>query len=100
MESLRRTFGIAEPVRRGMELRICEVGEWRPSVLGGPSGVHADVLRGREAEMDWEDVWRGEWIEYCKGQDGKLIGSIGPGDETRGAVDFHTEMESRLRMNW
>ncbi|KAI9815377.1 MAG: hypothetical protein M1832_005516 [Thelocarpon impressellum] len=81
LQSLRRTFGIAEPVRRGMELRICDAGEWRPAVLsGGSSGVHGDILRGREAEMGWEDVWRG--------------------DETRPTTDFHTEMEGRLRMNW
>ncbi|KAI9839693.1 MAG: hypothetical protein M1838_004315 [Thelocarpon superellum] len=80
MESLRRTFGMAEPIRRGMELRICETGEWRPSALGGTSGVHGDILRGREADMAWEDVWRG--------------------DETRVAPDFHSEMEARLKMSW
>ncbi|KAI9679268.1 MAG: hypothetical protein M1817_005287 [Caeruleum heppii] len=80
MEGLRRMFGMAEPVRRGMELRIAEEGEWRPDVLGGSAGVSADVLRGREAEMGWEDVFRG--------------------DGTRETLDFHTQMERRLRMNW
>src|SRR5689334_8702108 len=41
MEGLRRTFGIAEPIRRGMELKITREGEWRPMVLGGSErGVH------------------------------------------------------------
>ena len=66
LEGLRRTFGIAEPVRRGMELRIADAGEWRPAVLGGASsGVHGDILRGREAEISWEDVFRGESLVCC-----------------------------------
>jgi len=60
MESLRRTFGIAEPVRRGMELKIAGAGEWRPQVLGGASGVHSDILAGRDCEIGWEDVFVGE----------------------------------------
>ncbi|KAI9724071.1 MAG: hypothetical protein M1812_000789 [Candelaria pacifica] len=82
MEGLRRTFGIAEPIRRGMELKICEAGEWRPAVLGGAvgGGVHCDVLRGREAECGWEDVF--------------------VGDALRDQPDFHTEMEARGKMNW
>lgn len=60
MESLRRTFGIAEPVRRGMELKIAGAGEWRPQVLGGPSSVHSDILAGRDCEIGWEDVFVGE----------------------------------------
>ncbi|MCJ1257804.1 hypothetical protein MMC24_005630 [Lignoscripta atroalba] len=80
MEGLRRTFGIAEPVRRGMELKIAREGEWRPSVLGGSAGVSGDVLAGRDTEIGWEDVFAG--------------------DETREGVDFHTEMEARLKMDW
>ena len=79
MESLRRTYGIAEPVRRGMELKIVRDGEWRPLVLGGglPS-VHEDILRGREDTITWEDVFTG--------------------DETRGVVGIHDEMEKKLKM--
>ncbi|MCJ1366160.1 hypothetical protein MMC16_005286 [Acarospora aff. strigata] len=80
METLRRTFGIAEPVRRGMEMKIAKEGEWRPSVLGGSAGVHGEILMGRDTEIAWEDVYRG--------------------DDLRDAADFHTEMEARMRMNW
>ncbi len=47
-----------------MELRICEAGEWRPACLGGGlgEGVHCDVLRGREAECGWEDVFLGMFL--------------------------------------
>lgn len=79
MEGLRRTFGISEPIRRGMELKIAREGEWRPAVLGGSrGGVHEEILEGREAEMGWEDVFLG--------------------DEMRGVVGFHEEVERKVRM--
>lgn len=61
MQLLRREFGIAEPVKRGMEAGIVAAGEWRPLVLGngGSAGVHADVLAGRDTEVSWEDVYTG-----------------------------------------
>lgn len=57
MEMLRRTFGIAEPVRRGMELRIVGAGEWKPCVLGGSANLHSDILAGRDMDISWEDVF-------------------------------------------
>ncbi|XXG95057.1 hypothetical protein Hte_001317 [Hypoxylon texense] len=82
MESLRRAFGMAEPIRRGMELKIAREGEWRPLALGGGGpgarGVHEDILRGREASIDWEDVFTGE--------------------EQRPAVGVHEEMERKLKI--
>ncbi|ORY13694.1 integral membrane protein DUF92-domain-containing protein [Clohesyomyces aquaticus] len=80
MEMLRRQFGIAEPVRRGMELKITGAGEWRPQMLGGASGVHRDILEGRDTEIGWEDVF--------------------VGNELREVPDFHTEMEAKMKMNW
>ena len=46
MEGLRRAYGIAEPVRRGMELKIVRDGTFRPAALGGFKGgnVHEDIL--------------------------------------------------------
>ncbi|KAF2266767.1 proteasome maturation factor UMP1 [Lojkania enalia] len=80
MEMLRRQFGIAEPVKRGMELKITKEGEWRPVALGGASGVHRDILEGRDCEIGWEDVF--------------------VGNELREVPDFHSEMEARMKMNW
>lgn len=63
MESLRRAYGIAEPVRRGMELKIVRDGTFRPAVLGGAKGgnLHEDILTlgGRDTEVGWEDVFQG-----------------------------------------
>jgi proteasome maturation protein len=67
MEMLRRQFGIAEPVRRGMELKIAGAGEWRPAALGGSSGVHRDILQGRDTEIGWEDVFTGKFILAWEG---------------------------------
>lgn len=61
MESLRRTFGIAEPVRRGMELKMVRDSEWRPLALGnGLPSVHEDILKGKDDTLTWEDVFTGE----------------------------------------
>ncbi|KAI1818351.1 proteasome maturation factor UMP1-domain-containing protein [Poronia punctata] len=86
MEALRKTFGMAEPIRRGMELKITREGSWRPACLGGKTGVtgvgsasvHEDVLMGREAFCDWEDIFTGE--------------------EQRAALDVHQEMERKLNI--
>ncbi|KAI4235115.1 MAG: hypothetical protein LQ349_003353 [Xanthoria aureola] len=59
MAALRRNFGIGEPVRRGMEIKIAREGEWRPMALGGSAGVSGDILVGRDAEITWEDVYTG-----------------------------------------
>jgi len=80
MTGLRRTFGIAEPVRRGMELAIVRGGEWRSAALGGSDAVSGDVLEGRDWAIEWEDVFIG--------------------DQTKEALDFHSEMEARLKMSW
>jgi proteasome maturation protein len=34
MEGLRRTFGMSEALRRGMELKITRDGSWKPACLG------------------------------------------------------------------
>ncbi|KAG9247082.1 proteasome maturation factor UMP1-domain-containing protein [Calycina marina] len=79
MEGLRRTFGIAEPIRRGMELKITREGSWRPAVLGGGNrGVHEDILMGNDCSIQWEDVFMGE--------------------EMRGVLGFHDEVEKKVRM--
>lgn len=76
MEGLRRSYGIAEPVRRGMELKIVEGTEWRPRVMGGgerAGTVHRDVLMGKDAEVEWEDVFTGEFILVLKMRVGWML---------------------------
>jgi len=79
MEGLRRTFGISEPIRRGMELKITREGSWRPMALGGGQvGVHEDILLGRDSSIHWEDIFTGE--------------------EMRTVPGFHDEVEKKVRM--
>jgi proteasome maturation protein len=66
-----------------MELKIVQAGDWRPSALGRPSGVHEDILSGRDTEIDWEDVYTREE---------RVVG----GEETGGGV--HGEMERMVGM--
>ncbi|WEW57753.1 20S proteasome maturation factor [Emydomyces testavorans] len=84
METLRRIYGIAEPVRRGMEMKIVKEGQWRPAAMGGSMGsnIHEDILAlgGRDTEVTWEDVFHSEDLHE--------------------PPSFHDEMEQRLRMNW
>jgi len=62
-------------------MRLVAGGDWRPAVLGGGAGLHADILAGRDCDFGWEDVF-------------------GAGREFRQLPDFHSEMEEKLRMRW
>jgi proteasome maturation protein len=64
-----------------MELKITREGEWRPAVLGSSGGmgsVHEEILLNRDSKITWEDVFTGE--------------------ETRGVMGMHDEMERKLKM--
>jgi proteasome maturation protein len=70
---------MAEPIRRGMELKITREGEWRPMVLGGGQrGVHEDILSGRDTTCTWEDIFTGT--------------------EMRNVPGFYEEVETKMRM--
>jgi len=60
-------------------------GDWRPQALGRASGVHADILSGRDTEIDWEDVFTAE----------NRFGE-GGGEERDGGV--HGEIEGMVGM--
>lgn len=109
MESLRRAYGIAEPVRRGMELKIVRDGSFRPAVLGGMKGgnVHEDILSigGRDTEVQWEDIFSGMLNNRHMAQSfsGVLCSFANcgySGDEFREPPSFHDEMEKRLKMEF
>lgn len=66
MQGLRRTYGIAEPVRREMELKDVSTGDaMGASFLRGKSvSVGEDILGGKDNEMGgWEGVFgTGEFL--------------------------------------
>lgn len=78
-ETYRRIFGAGEPIKRTMELSIVENTDFKPQVLGGSDPMHKDMLLGKDASLDWEDV-------YPNGlnQNGSNV------------MDMHSEMEKRL----
>lgn len=80
METLRRAYGMAEPIRRGMELKITRDGEWRPLALAGSgmTSLHEEILTGRDDMITWEDVYTGE--------------------DQRAVVSVHDEMERKLKI--
>lgn len=85
-----------------MELKIAAAGEWRPTALGGSSGVHRDILEGRDCEIGWEDVFTGELMPSIKmviGTKPKLT-ILCSGNELREVPDFHAEIENKMKMNW
>lgn len=87
MTLLRRQYGIAEPVKRGMEMQIVRSGEMSAGFgMGGSAGVSSDILAGRDWGMEWEDVYTGE-----------LGGGMG-GVWGEGA--FHERMERGFGMGW
>ncbi|EXJ94437.1 hypothetical protein A1O1_02833 [Capronia coronata CBS 617.96] len=89
MNLLRRNFGIAEPLRRGMELKMVrDADSFRPTVLGAPGRLHEEILTNRDAEVTWEDVYQG--------QDGLRLGLSGGGDGQ--GVGWTDEMERKLGM--
>lgn len=62
LETYRRVFGAGEPIRRTMELEIVENSAYKPLILGGADTMSRDILMGRDASLDWEDVYKGEQV--------------------------------------
>ncbi|ODQ64794.1 UMP1-domain-containing protein [Nadsonia fulvescens var. elongata DSM 6958] len=80
LENYRRLFGAAEPIRRTMELEIVKNTEFVPSVLErkAASSVHSDILRNKECDVDWEDIYSGA--------------------ESFKVNDFHSELERKMNI--
>lgn len=57
-ETMRRIYGVAEPVRRGMELSLCREGA-RHTGFGMEDGIGSDILRGTDCSLDVKDIWSG-----------------------------------------
>ncbi|KTW28441.1 hypothetical protein T552_01703 [Pneumocystis carinii B80] len=76
MELLNRIFGISEPIRRKMELKIID-SEFRPMIFEKSSNIHYDILTGNDSSIDIDEIFLGD--EDC-------------------FVDFHSELEKRMFM--
>ncbi|ODV59840.1 Ump1p [Ascoidea rubescens DSM 1968] len=78
MEQYRRLFGLAEPLKRTMELEIVNRIDFRPEILGGTSNLHRDILLNKDCSIDWEDI-------YQSGIDNNEF-----------STNFHSEMERKM----
>ncbi|SCU84755.1 LADA_0D03598g1_1 [Lachancea dasiensis] len=77
LEQYRRVFGIAEPMKREMELAIVQNTDFNPLSERAGSGLHQDILLNREACVDWEDVYPGSGI----------IGGVSMGMDVHGSIE-------------
>ncbi|ODV97598.1 hypothetical protein PACTADRAFT_47487 [Pachysolen tannophilus NRRL Y-2460] len=76
MEQYRRIFGAGEPIKRKMDLSIVESTDFKPSVLGGSSNIHKNILLNKDSTIDWEDIY--------------------DGFETKNHMDYHSELEKKM----
>ncbi|AOW05353.1 YALIA101S05e13388g1_1 [Yarrowia lipolytica] len=74
MQNYKRTFGMGEPIRRTMEMQIVKETTLMPAVVGTPANIHLDILKNKDLDVDWEDVYTGD-------------------DQP---LDFHSELEKRM----
>ncbi|SCU87191.1 LAME_0D09120g1_1 [Lachancea meyersii CBS 8951] len=84
LQQYRQVFGLAEPMKREMELAIVQNSDFNPLSLGTASsssnltsGLHQDILRNREASVDWEDVYPGSVVS----------GGVSLGVDVHGAIE-------------
>jgi proteasome maturation protein len=70
-----RTFGVAEPIRRTMELEIVK-NQLAPTVFGS-NNIHRDILENKDTTVEWEDVYR---------------------DEVPASFNFHHELEKQMKI--
>lgn len=63
MWCLGNRYGLAEPLRREMELSSVRAGDGMGfTALGAGKSVSEEILRGEEGEVGgWEGVFGGEW---------------------------------------
>ncbi|CCE64672.1 hypothetical protein TPHA_0I01680 [Tetrapisispora phaffii CBS 4417] len=81
LEQYREIFGIAEPLKRVMDLKLVEQADFNPLHAGKnttTTSLHRDVLLNKECNVDWEDVYQG-------GLQNNMIGN-----------DVHTMIEKKL----
>lgn len=81
LEQYRQIFGIAEPMKRVMELNIVESTDFKPLNVNGHSSIHNDILMNRDSSIDWEDIYPGTGLQIS----GNMVGD-----------DIHTQIERKV----
>lgn len=78
LEQYRQIFGIAEPMKRVMDLKLVKQTDFNPL---NQSNLHRDILLNKESSIDWEDIYG----ESPLNQSGNLLG-----DEIHAKIESHT----------
>lgn len=83
MTQYKQIFGLAEPLRRTMELEVVNATDFKPSCVDGgfKNDMHSKIMLGKDMSIDWEDVYGSSY------SDG--MGNIG-------GQDIHTEFERNV----
>lgn len=63
---MRRIYGIAEPLRREMEMLHCSEGNVHTGYRF-EDGVGLDILRGTDCKIDVDDIWKSR--EMARGEE-------------------------------
>lgn len=78
LDQYRQIFGIAEPMKRVMDLKIVEQTDFNPL---NQSNLHRDILLNKDCGIEWEDVYGDSGLTSS----GNLLGD-----------DVHAKIESRM----
>ncbi|ONH77129.1 Proteasome maturation factor UMP1 [Pichia kudriavzevii] len=78
METRRRVHGLADPIKREMDLHMVQLSEGVSTING--NRIHSDMLLGKDWRVDWEDIY----ADDVTASPYKL------------SNDFHSVMENRL----
>lgn len=68
LEQYRQIFGVAEPMKRVMELEIVDRTDFNPL---NHSSLHHDILLNKDCTIGWEDVYPGTGLDS---QSGNVLG--------------------------
>ncbi|QLG74958.1 hypothetical protein HG535_0H02850 [Zygotorulaspora mrakii] len=64
LEQYRQIFGIAEPMRRVMELEMVDRTDFNPL---NTSSLHHDILLNKDCSIDWEDIYPSNGLDTHSG---------------------------------
>jgi hypothetical protein len=122
-----RSWGDGNGNYRGKQRLIrCDKQDYKPAQLGGPSNLHKDILENRDCSIQWEDIYTGtlrfhHFTYRLRRPDYHLpIATFPPLPTIRPAAmrqkqrlmmqtgtdnvfdlpEFHSELETKCRMNW
>ncbi|CCH59275.1 hypothetical protein TBLA_0B04380 [Henningerozyma blattae CBS 6284] len=81
MNQYRQIFGISEPMKKIMDLKLVENTHFNP-LNNNAQNIHKDILLNKDCSIDWEDI-------YTDGFNGSDISMLG-------GSDMHSKIEHNV----